>query len=449
LALLALLIGALALTAAGCGGDDEPAAEEADGGEEGGDGGVEPLPSSSCGELQYGGEGEADVIVASDLPLQGSSRTQTVQMQKAIVKVLEEAGWKAGDVNVGYQSCDDSTAQAGKWDSGKCSQNGKAYAENESVMAVLGTFNSGCAAIIIPLLNRAPGGGVGMVSPANTYVCLTVAGPGCKNSEPDQYYPSGQRNYIRMVAHDAYQGAAVAQFVQDQGLTSCYVLNDKESYGLGVAQNFRNAAESLGVEVAGFEAWDPKASSYEGLMRKIGGSGADCLFLGGLIDENGAQVVKDKVAVLGPNTGEVKLFMPDGFYTQTTIDESGQKNAAGAYASVAGVPADQLTGAGEEFITAFEEELGGEPIEPYSAYGAQAMQVILDAIASAGANRGAVVQALLETTVEDGILGSFEINEFGDPTSGPITIAQAKAQFEPVEVITPDPQLVEDAKGGA
>jgi ABC-type branched-subunit amino acid transport system substrate-binding protein len=184
-------------------------------------------------------------------------------------------------------------------------------------------------------------------------------------------------------------------------------------------------------------------------MRKIGGSGADCLFLGGLIDENGAQVIKDKVAVLGPNTGEVKLFMPDGFYTQTTIDESGQKNAAGAYASVAGVPADQLTGAGEEFITAFEEELGGEPIEPYSAYGAQAMQVILDAIASAGANRGAVVQALLETTVEDGILGSFEINEFGDPTSGPITIAQAKAEFEPVEVITPDPQLVEDAKGGA
>ena len=27
---------------------------------------------------------------------------------------------------------------------------------------------------------------------------------------------------------------------------------------------------------------------------------ADAVFLGGLIDENGAQVIKDKVAVLGP-----------------------------------------------------------------------------------------------------------------------------------------------------
>jgi branched-chain amino acid transport system substrate-binding protein len=449
LALLALLIGALALTAAGCGGDDgdgdgEPAA---DGGEPAAE--IEPLPSASCADIEFGGEGEPDVIVASDLPLQGSSRTQTVQMQKAIVQVMEQNDWKAGDVNVGYQPCDDSTAQAGKWDSGKCSQNGKAYAENESVVAVIGTFNSGCAAIIIPLLNRAPGGGVGMVSPANTYVCLTVAGPGCKKSEPDQYYPTGQRNYIRMVAHDAYQGAAVAQFAQDQGLTSCYILNDKEAYGLGVAQNFRNAAESLGLEVAGFEAWDPKASSYEGLMRKIGGSGADCLFLGGLIDENGAQVIKDKVAVLGPNDGKVKLLMPDGFTTQSTIDEAGQKNAAGAYSSVAGVPPGELTGTGAEFIAAFEETLGGEPIEPYSAYGAQAMQVVLDAIASAGANRGAVAQALFETTVEDGILGSFEIDENGDPTAGPITIYQAEAEFQPVEVITPDPALVEAAKGGA
>ena len=84
---------------------------------------------------------------------------------------------------------------------------------------------------------------------------------GCE-AEPDKYYPSGERNYIRMVAHDAYQGAAVAQYMQDQGVTSVYVLNDKEAYGLGVAENLQNAAESLGIEIAGFEAWDPKAASY-------------------------------------------------------------------------------------------------------------------------------------------------------------------------------------------
>jgi branched-chain amino acid transport system substrate-binding protein len=448
LALLALLVGALALAAAGCGGDDD-----GDDGGNGGDGGggsgiASELPSSLCSPIEFEGEGEPDVIIASDLPLQGSSRNQTIQMTEAMRQVLNDAGWKAGDLNVGYQSCDDATPQAGKWDSGKCSQNGKAYASNEDVMAVVGTFNSGCAQIIIPLLNEAPGGGVAMVSPANTFVCLTTSGPGCEETEPDKYYPSGSRNYIRMVAHDGYQGAALAQFMQDRGVESVFVLNDKESYGLGVAENLRNAAESLGIEIAGFEAWDPKAAGYEGLMRKIAGTNADALFLGGLIDENGAQVIKDKVAVLGPNDGDVMLVAPDGFTAQATIDEAGQENTNGMFASVAGVPPEQLTGAGADFIAAFEETLGGEPVEPYSAYGAQAMQAAIDAIAEGGEDRAAVIEALLALEFTDSILGSFSVTDEGDPTSGPITVYVAGETFETEEVITPTEELVQAAMGG-
>ena len=177
------------------------------------------------------------MLLASDFPLQGSSRTQTTQIVEAIRFLLEQQDWKAGDHNVAYQSCDDATAQAGKWDSGKCSTNAQAYAGNEKVVGVIGTFNSGCAAIVIPVLNNAPGGGVAMISPANTYVCLTEGGPGCDTTEPDKYYPTGTRNYARVVAHDAYQGAAMAEFMQAQGVKSLYVLNDKEAYGLGVATN--------------------------------------------------------------------------------------------------------------------------------------------------------------------------------------------------------------------
>jgi branched-chain amino acid transport system substrate-binding protein len=457
LALLALLIGALALTAAGCGGDDDGdgggEAAETDGGGGGGGGGVEPLPSSSCSEVEFEGEGEPDVIIASDLPLQGSSRTQTVQMAEGIRFVLEQAGWKAGDVNVGYQSCDDSTAQAGKWDPGKCSQNGNAYAGNEAVIGVIGTFNSGCAAIIIPLLNQAPGGGVAMSSPANTFVCLTESGPGCADDEPDKYYPTGSRNYTRMVAHDAYQGAAVAQFAQSIGIESVYILNDREAYGLGVAQNFQNAVEELGIEVAGFAAWDPKASSYEALFRKIKSSGAQGVFLGGLIDENGGQVIKDKVSVLGPNAATpddgVVLLAPDGFTTQATIDEAGAASQ-GMFSSVAGVPADQLTGSGKAFVDGFVEETGAStPLEPYTAYAAQAAQVFLSAIESAGADRAGVIQAMFEFTTSDGIIApEFEINENGDPTVGPVTVYVAGESFDTQEVVTPEADLVEAAKGG-
>jgi branched-chain amino acid transport system substrate-binding protein len=453
LSVLALLVAALALAAAGCGGDDDD--EAGDGGTAteatGGTGGVEALPSSSCTAVEYEGEGEPDVLIASDFPLQGSSRTQTIQIVEAIRYLLEEANFKAGDHNVAFQSCDDSTAQAAKWDSGKCSTNAQAYAGNEDVVGVIGTFNSGCAAIVIPVLNQAPGGGVAMMSPANTYVCLTEGGPGCDGTEPDKYYPAGSRNYARVVAHDAYQGAAMAEFMKEQGVTSVYILNDKEAYGLGVATNLRNAAEHVGIEIAGFEAWDPKASSYEALFRKVGGTDADAVFLGGLIDENGAQVIKDKVSVLGPNDGEVKLFAPDGFTTQQTIDEAPEA-ATGMFMSVAGVPIDEFKGQGAEFAEAFKPRLGGKEIDPYAIYGAQAAQIMLDSIAASDGSRADVIAKMLETKVEDGYLGSFEINENGDPSGAEgavvgFTIYEATDKLETVKTISPQEENVEAARG--
>ena len=456
LAFLVLLIGVFAFAATGCGGDDDGGGGEAGGTqaeeEGGGGGGVTALPSASCSDVEYEGEGEPDVLIATDLPLQGSSRTQTLQINGAARQLLDQAGWKAGDLNVAFQACDDATAQAGKWDPGKCGQNANAYAGNESLVGVIGTFNSGCAAVIIPVLNQAPGGGLLLLSPANTYVCLTEGGPGCADDEPDKYYPTGQRNYARVVAHDAYQGAAQAEFAVEQGIQSCYILNDREAYGLGVATNFRNAAENVGIEIPGFEAWDPQASSYESLMRKVQQSGADCLYLGGLIDENGAQVIKDKVSVLGPNTGNVKLLMPDGFTTQQTIDEAGVENTRGAFFSIAGVPAEEFGPTAQEFITEFEATLGGDPVDPYAIYGAQATQILLDAIATAGNDRPGIIQAVYDTTVTDGLLGSFEINENGDPAQADgavvgFTFYRGEEQLEVETVFSPQEENVEAARG--
>ena len=455
-ALLALLA-AFALAAAGCGGDTNESGGDGTGATDAEGASSLPapsaLPSASCTDIEYEGDGEPQVLIASDMVLQGSSRTQTLQIVEAIRQMLDSAGWKAGAVNVGFQSCDDSTAQAGKWDPGKCSQNANAYAENQSLYGIIGTFNSGCAAIIIPVLNQAPGGGLAMVSPANTYVCLTEGGPGCADDEPDKYYPAGTRNYARVVAHDAYQGAALAEFMQAEGTTKLYILNDKEAYGLGVATNTRNAAEHLGIEVVGFDAWDPKASNYEALFNKIKDSGADGVFLGGLIDENGAQVIKDKVKVLGDNEG-VKLYMPDGFTTQQTIDEAGVPNTQGAYFSVAGVPTDEFTGAAADFIAEFEPTLGGDPVDPYAVYGAQAAVVLLDAIANSAPeySRADVIAQVFETKVTGGFLGDFEINENGDPAlaSGAVvgfTIYKGEDELVPETVLSPKPEDVDAARG--
>ena len=438
--LAGLFVAAAAFIAAGCGGDS-------------GGGAPEALPSSSCTAIEYKGDGDPDYIVASDFPLQGSSRTQTEQIVAAIRYQLEQQDWKAGDYNIGYQSCDDATAQAGKWDSGKCSSNANAYAANDKVIGVIGTFNSGCAAIIIPVLNQAPDGGIPMVSPANTYPCLTVNLPGgCDSTEPDKYYPSGTRNYARVVPHDAYQGAAVAEFMQQQGVKSLYVLNDKEAYGLGVATTTRKAAESLGIKIAGFEAWDPKATSYTSQFNKIKSSGADAVFLGGLIDENGAQVIKDKVAVLGPNDGDVGLYAPDGFTTQATIDEAGTA-AKGMFLSVAGVPIDAFKGPALDFIDGLQKgPLQGKAIDPYAIYGGQAAQVLLDAIAASDGSRSDVIKQLFATNVQNGLLGSFKIDQNGDPenASGAVvgfTFYKATDKLTTDKVISPKPDVVAAAGG--
>jgi branched-chain amino acid transport system substrate-binding protein len=434
----ALLIASLALVAAGCGG--------------GGGNEVTALPSSACTGLEYEGDGDPDYILASDFPLQGSSRTQTEQIVAAIRFQLQQQDWKAGDYNIGYQSCDDSTAQAGKWDSGKCSANANAYAENESVIGVIGTFNSGCAAIEIPVLNQAADGGIALLSPANTYVCLTAAAPSCDSTEPDKYYPSGSRNYLRVVANDAYQGAADAEFAQSIGVKNLYILNDREAYGLGVATNFRDAAQSLGIGIAGFEAWDPRATSYTSLFDKVKQSGADAVFLGGLIDENGAQVIKDKVAVLGPNDGDVKLIAPDGFTTQATIDESGGA-AADMYMSVAGQPIDTFAGKAKEFVDGLlSGPLSGKSIDPYAIYGGQAAQTMLDAIAASDGSRSDVISKLFASDVSQGLLGSFTFSSDGDPVASAgatvaITVYKATDKLETVKTIAPKQTTVDAALG--
>ena len=80
---------------------------------------VTPLPSSSCGPVVYKGSGSPDFIVASDLPLQGAIRAQTVQISRARSGRLPRQAGRPASYKIGYQSCDDSTAQTGGWDYGE------------------------------------------------------------------------------------------------------------------------------------------------------------------------------------------------------------------------------------------------------------------------------------------------------------------------------------------
>jgi branched-chain amino acid transport system substrate-binding protein len=422
----------LALFAAGCGG----------GGGGGGGNEATALPSSSCEPVQYEGSGKPELLIASDLPLQGANRPLTTEMAQAVAFILKQHDWKAGGKTIGYQSCDDSTAQAGSWDSAKCTANARAYANNKAVVGVVGTFNSGCAKLEIPIANRATDGPLAYVSPANTYPGLTISGPGTESGEPDVYYPTGKRNYARVVWNDQFQGAADAQFAKDQGMKKVYVLTDKETYGNGIATLFINYAKKLGIQtVPGRpEAWDKNASSYDAIATKIKQTGADAVFLGGIICNNGGKLIKDLRAGLA---GSVTLFAPDGFtpIDAATIKTSGQASE-GMFITQPGIPSDQLSGAGKTFVEDFTKENGKEP-DPYTNYAAQATDVLLTAIDKADAERSKVAEGLFNQDVKDGILGNFKIDENGDTTLGTVSVWQIKGQKGVfLKTITPELSFV-------
>jgi branched-chain amino acid transport system substrate-binding protein len=446
--MLLAAVGALALIAAGCGGGSD----KGGGGGGGGGGKVSALPASSCGPLEFKGSGDADYLIASDLPMQGGSRTQTLQMVKAIRYVLDQQDWKAGDFNIAFQACDDATAQLGKWDADKCSANAHNYAQNSKLLGVVGTFNSGCAAIEIPVLNQAAGGGLMLLSPANTYGCLTEP---CAGDEPEKYYPSGKRNYARVAPSDPNQGAVDAKFLASQGVKTVAVLNDKEAYGLGVAKNFKGAAQAAGMTVTSFQAYDPKQANFRALFTGIKGQNPDAVFIGGLIDENSGQLINDKVAILGDNT-KVKLMLPDGFTTDAIFDrgEGGTPKATGAYFSIAGVGIDKYKGAALDFINGLKATLGGKPVDPYAILGAQAGQVLLDAIEKSDGSRSEVISKVYASKVTDGLIGSFSFNSNGDLSGAKgaavlFTIYKGTDHLNTLLTTAPEPKLVDAARKAA
>ena len=83
-------------------------------------------------------------------------------MVNGIKLALEQAGGKAGDITIKYESLDDSTAQAGKWTPEATSANARKAAQDDTTAVYIGEFNSGASAVSIPILNEA---GVPQISP--------------------------------------------------------------------------------------------------------------------------------------------------------------------------------------------------------------------------------------------------------------------------------------------
>src|SRR5438874_773855 len=191
---------------------------------------------------------------------------------------------RAGPYTIGYQACDDSTAQAGNCDLDKCVANAKSYAANRVVIGVVGPHNSACSAAELLILNRARDGPMAMVSPTISDINLTHEYKDIPGGTGG-LYPTGVRNYARVYPANDVQAAAQAMLLKRLGRHRVFVVAAaRDPYADSIAVSFGHAARQLSLGIAGTTVWDERRSSADALAARIRRSRADSVVLAGLLD---------------------------------------------------------------------------------------------------------------------------------------------------------------------
>lgn len=363
-----------------------------------------------------GGQGGTIKIISST-PLTGGDSADGISMANSAKLALEAHGAKSGNYTLVLETKDDASAARGAWDPDIETTNANNAVQDQSVMAYLGTYNSGAAKLSIPILNQA--GPMVMISGANTYAGLTKGLPGLTQAgEPESYYPTGVRNYARVVAPDDVQGAVGARWAKERGIKSVYILDDQQLYGKGIADVYESTAKGLGITIAGHEGIDTKATDYSALATKIVNANPESVYFGGVTSSNPGLIWK----ALRSAGFKGELSGPDGMMSEDFLKAAGP-DAEGTFLTFAGLPLDKLdevSPAGKKWHQDYVKKFGQEP-GVYGAYGYEAALVVLKAIDNCVAKntvtRKCVRDEVFNTKDFTGILGttwSFDAN--GDTT---------------------------------
>jgi branched-chain amino acid transport system substrate-binding protein len=216
------------------------------------------------------------------------------------------------------------------------------------------------------------------------------------------------------VPADHIQAAAQVAYQKDEGCTKLYILNDKEVYGKGLADQVNSIAKGQGLPVMGNDGIDTKAANFRTLATKIRSSGADCMFFGGITANKGVQVFKD-VNAANP---DMKMFGPDGVAESPFASKLPVAVQKLTYVTNPTLDPKLYPASAQKFFDTFKQKYGKDP-EPYAIYGYEAMKVALLAIQNAGDkgnDRQAVIDAFFKIKDRDSVLGKYSIDENGDTT---------------------------------
>jgi branched-chain amino acid transport system substrate-binding protein len=311
-----------------------------------------------------------------------------------------------------------------------------ALAADTSVVGVIGTScSSGALGVGDTILSEK---GVLLFSGSNTNPALTAEG-------------THQPFYARTAHNDRIQGAIVAEFTlgDDVGAQTAATMADESPYTQGLVAAFEQNFEAGGGSITGSEQIVSTDTDFQAPLRALAEGDPDVLYFPIFVAAC-TLVIRQAQAIMPDTT----LVVSDGCLSSDTLANAGA-DAEGVYASSPDISVFQGDPFyADEFVPAYQEAFGSEPLSVFHAHAFDAVNILMDAIeavaienddGSLSIPRQALRDEVFATNGYDGVTGTITCTELGDCATD-VTIGVFLAPGWPVEGGTDEPAVYSDTK---
>lgn len=384
-----LTTGALTLTACGSRDDDKKSGDD-------------------------GGSAKTTVVIGVDAPLTGPNSATGLGIQYGVKIAVDDANAKnlVPGVTFKIKALDD------KADPATGQQNATKLVADNTVIAAVGPLNSGVALSMQQVFDTAK---MVQISPSNTNPTLTQGKEWATGKKVRPY-----KTYFRTATTDALQGGFAADYAYNTlKKKTAFVVDDKQTYGAGLAGIFRDKFAGLGGKIAGTDHINTGDTDFATLVTKIKTSKAEMAYYGGQYDE--AQLITKQLKAAGVN---IPLMSGDGVFSDTYIETAG-KAADGDFVTSVGVPVTTLPAA-KAFIETYKSKGYPGDYGTYGGYSYDAATAIITGIKAVVDANGGKLPAITDARAKlvdavqksdfDGIAGRVSFDEFGDTTNKQLTV---------------------------
>ncbi|MEE1754976.1 branched-chain amino acid ABC transporter substrate-binding protein [Streptomyces sp. SP18CS02] len=360
--------------------------------------------------------GKTTVVIGVDAPLTGSLSALGQGIKNSVDLAVNTANKnnEVPGVEFKIEALDDQAVPA----SGQA--NATKLVGNKDVLGVVGPLNSGVSQSMQGVFNTA---NLTQVSPANTNPALSQGDNWGKGEKKRTF-----ATYFRTATTDVVQGKFAAQYLyNDAKKKKVFVVDDKQTYGAGLASIFAKEFERLGGTIAGTDHVTVKETDFSSTADKVKASGADSVYFGGQYPEGG--LLSDQIKKTG---AKIPTMGGDGIYDPAFIKASGVAND-GDLATSVGYPVEKLPTA-KKFIADYKAGGYKDPYAAYGGYSYDAAWSIIQAVKAVVADndgkvpadaRKKVVEAMSKVSF-DGVTGKVSFDEFGDTTNKQLTVYSVK-----------------------